>query len=254
MSPDREALEAALAAAPDDPTPHAAYADLLLDAGDPRGELIRLQLALDDETLPDGQRQAMTAAVADLIRQHEAEWLGPLAGFVAAANAHIFPQAEVWWRWGWVYDLTVMNLTRDLVSAAAACPTARLLRTFVGYSGSAPLTRVGLRQLLGFLARTPLGSLRLSLPGLGDPAADEVVKSGLVGRLTTLQLRNSAITDAGAEVLARCPDIGTLRLLRLEDNLLSPLGRDALARVGVAVRYGRQEFAGGSRLVPRGPS
>lgn len=60
-------LERPLATWPDDPTPYLVYADWLSEHGDPRGELIRLQLAL--EATPDDpallQRQA---ALLDLHR------------------------------------------------------------------------------------------------------------------------------------------------------------------------------------------
>src|SRR4051794_41971085 len=44
----REMLEAAIAADFDDLAAHAAYADLLAEQGDPRGEYIQLHLALED--------------------------------------------------------------------------------------------------------------------------------------------------------------------------------------------------------------
>ena len=48
MSSTRDALEAALAANPDDVVAHAAYADLLIEEDDPRGEYIRLLLELEE--------------------------------------------------------------------------------------------------------------------------------------------------------------------------------------------------------------
>jgi uncharacterized protein (TIGR02996 family) len=44
----REALEAALVENPDDLAAHRAYADHLMELGDPRGEFIQVQLALED--------------------------------------------------------------------------------------------------------------------------------------------------------------------------------------------------------------
>ncbi len=55
---------------PDDPELLAIYADLLQQAGDPRGTLIALQLADDDES-----RRAARA----LLKVHQRDWLGPLA-------------------------------------------------------------------------------------------------------------------------------------------------------------------------------
>src|SRR5262249_5265412 len=47
-SPAQLALEEALAEDPDDRAAHAAYADHLAERGNPRGELIQVQLALED--------------------------------------------------------------------------------------------------------------------------------------------------------------------------------------------------------------
>src|SRR6516165_4891056 len=53
----REALEEALAANPDELASHMAYADYLGEQGDPRGEYIRTQLALEDESKPAAERK-----------------------------------------------------------------------------------------------------------------------------------------------------------------------------------------------------
>ena len=56
MSSLRAALEDAIAANPDDRAAHSAYADLLTEEGDPRGEFIAVQLALEDESLPPAEQ------------------------------------------------------------------------------------------------------------------------------------------------------------------------------------------------------
>jgi uncharacterized protein (TIGR02996 family) len=65
------ALLAQIHAQPDDNGPRLAYADLLHQQGDPRGELIALQLLARD---PERQRALLAA--------HGAAWLGPLAQVV----------------------------------------------------------------------------------------------------------------------------------------------------------------------------
>src|SRR3954453_17448027 len=78
----RQALEQALVENPDDRAAHAAYADLLTEQGDPRGEFISVHLALEDETRPPGERNRLQAREAELLRAHEREWLGDLAPFL----------------------------------------------------------------------------------------------------------------------------------------------------------------------------
>jgi len=70
-APTERDLLAAIHADPDDDAPRAVYADYLADRGDPRGELIALQLAGRD---PDRQRA--------LLHEHHVDWLGPLAAIV----------------------------------------------------------------------------------------------------------------------------------------------------------------------------
>ena len=74
-----EDLLAAVRERPDDDAALEIYRDHLLEKGDPRGELIALQLApsLDEA----GKRR-----LAALLRKHRKEWLGPLAGVAARAT------------------------------------------------------------------------------------------------------------------------------------------------------------------------
>ena len=71
---DLEALHAAVYAAPDDDAPRAVLADALQDAGDPRGELIALQLR---EHAGDATSEMRERARA-LVRKHGKTWLGEL--------------------------------------------------------------------------------------------------------------------------------------------------------------------------------
>src|ERR671932_402591 len=59
LSPTQKALEQALAENPDDRAAHSAYADYLAEQGDPRGELIQTQLAMEDPGRPPAERQQL---------------------------------------------------------------------------------------------------------------------------------------------------------------------------------------------------
>src|SRR5262245_8637123 len=76
----RAGLEAALADNLDDVAAHMAYADLLSEEGDPRGEFIQVQLALEDERLPRQDRKRLQEREKALLAAHERDWLGDLAG------------------------------------------------------------------------------------------------------------------------------------------------------------------------------
>jgi|GEM_PF-7059535 len=116
-------LLARIYARPDDDALRAVYADWLVERGEPRGELISLQLGPSSE--------AVRKREAQLLGQHGAEWLGPLArvcesyrferGFLSEARVHpgraLALAAERSWatlRTLWIWD-------RD-----AALPTALL--------------------------------------------------------------------------------------------------------------------------------
>ncbi len=57
----REAFEQAIREGPDDLASHAACADWLQEQGDPRGEFIRVQLALEDGGRPTSAGSSMPA-------------------------------------------------------------------------------------------------------------------------------------------------------------------------------------------------
>lgn len=75
----KELLEESIRANPEDRAAHAAYADLLMDEGDPQGEFIQVQLALEDESLPAAERKKLQKREKELLKKHAAEWLGALA-------------------------------------------------------------------------------------------------------------------------------------------------------------------------------
>ncbi len=132
MSDTRAALEAALAADPDDLATHSAYADLLIEEGDPRGEYIRLQLAAEDKDQPADRLRAMEQQAFELRQKHEKEWLGPLAdasprGLARAVGEMVAENVGVTFRRGWVHRVEVGRLTDEIVAAIATAPLARLL-------------------------------------------------------------------------------------------------------------------------------
>jgi uncharacterized protein (TIGR02996 family) len=78
----RQALESALAAEPDDLGAHMAYADWLTEHGDPRGEFIQVQLALEDPKRSARERERLRRREQELREAHEREWLGGLAPYL----------------------------------------------------------------------------------------------------------------------------------------------------------------------------
>jgi uncharacterized protein (TIGR02996 family) len=123
-SPLRAALEAALFENPDDRAAHMAYADHLMELGDPRGEFIQTQLALEDESLSAEQRKALRKREKALLRKHERTWLGALAGYwidrldgEEPSYGYEEPN-ELTWSRGWVDSLTFYDGSSEPTEAA----------------------------------------------------------------------------------------------------------------------------------------
>jgi uncharacterized protein (TIGR02996 family) len=143
VSDMRQALEGALDTNPDDLASHMAYADWLAERGDPRGEFIQVQLALEDEGKPADERKRLQQREQELLAAHEGEWLGGLAPVLLDRKnisehrrKHGFVNR---WRWarGWVEDLYLCVFDLPTARALADCPATRLLRRlhvdFCGY-------------------------------------------------------------------------------------------------------------------------
>ncbi len=128
-APMRAALEAALVAGPDDLAAHMAYADFLTEQGDPRGEFIQTQLALEREGLPAEDRKQLQKREAALLKKHSAEWLGKLGPHLAD-EFFPFPTVEYRFARGWIDQLTLHCLTPDLAYDVATEPALRLVRQF----------------------------------------------------------------------------------------------------------------------------
>ncbi len=123
----RDALESALVENPDDLAAHFVYADYLREQGDPRGEFIQLQLALEDPRLREAERSRLRARANELLREYERDWLGILAND---------PHLEYRFARGWLDTLIVRHIPdgvhrADLGRWLCLAPAMRLLRKLV---------------------------------------------------------------------------------------------------------------------------
>ena len=118
-------LEAQLARASDDAGLCAVYADWMTERGDPRGELISIELALE----ADPHSSSLHIRRAQLHEQHDAGWVGPLL---------VSNRVRLEWRRGWI-DKVALGDTRSrrldpaprhdkLYAALRELPAAALVR------------------------------------------------------------------------------------------------------------------------------
>jgi uncharacterized protein (TIGR02996 family) len=61
---------------PEDRTTYSAYGDLLLENGDPRGEFVQVQLALEEEGRKPAERKKFQEREKQLLEKHAAGWVG----------------------------------------------------------------------------------------------------------------------------------------------------------------------------------
>jgi uncharacterized protein (TIGR02996 family) len=121
----RDVLEETLFANPDDLASHAAYADHLTEQGDPRGEFIQLQLALEDYSRTPEQRRELAEREEQLFQKHGREWLGKLAPYLLdkRRETNKFRFAR-----GWLDTVQFQEVDLDLARILAKSPQTRLLR------------------------------------------------------------------------------------------------------------------------------
>jgi uncharacterized protein (TIGR02996 family) len=131
-------FERAILENPADGTIWRAYADYLAEEGDPRGEFMQVQLALEEESRPAVERKKLQAREKALLKEHEKEWLGELAPHLLDNGGHRDqedygdPDRRPWtehrWGGGFLASLRVQCLTRTFAQTLAAAPAARFLR------------------------------------------------------------------------------------------------------------------------------
>lgn len=134
----RAVLEAALVENPDDLATHRAYADYLQEQGDPRGEFIQVQLALEEPTRTPAERRVLERRERELLNEYGREWLGILADELLRMREESEEESnrcyEIHFARGWLdriacsaADTRPSNLGKMLIEA----PEVRLLRELI---------------------------------------------------------------------------------------------------------------------------
>jgi uncharacterized protein (TIGR02996 family) len=197
-------------------------ADELAERGDPRGELIHVQLRL---AAPGGESPALRARERELLQRHGQGWIRPLQEIVAERRGH----AMFGFRGGFVEDVAI-----DCAIAAESLPRLVAL---------APIKRVALRGAtrdhLPRLAQVAeLGKLvLLDLSGTFlDARVLGLFLEGAGPRLAALEgliLQRNLLGPQAATALASARGLAALRDLDLRHNSLGLPGVEALTRPGV---------------------
>jgi uncharacterized protein (TIGR02996 family) len=232
MSSLRDALEAALVEDPDDLATHRAYADYLQEQGDPRGEFIQVQLALEDPERTPEERQELERREKELLAEYGREWLGILAEELLGPGGKGGDENwyyEIRFVRGWLDRIVHHTALRsdNLGKLLFQTPESRLLSKLVLHF----IDLAGVRAIVQSPYLHNLTHLQVRCSNLGDVGCTEIVTSGILKRLKILDLRIGEITDAGARIFADCLDLHRLEFLDIENNGLTQAGIDALRRI-----------------------
>lgn len=192
----REALESALVENPDDLATHCAYADYLQEHGDPRGEFIQLQLALEDPQRTEAQRRRLQVRADELQQTHQREWLGVLAdellgntnGREEDASATERPY-EIRFHRGWL-DRIIRRADHGCSShlgfLMCHAPATRLLRSLILEFDDGVVDQLNQSPYLGNLRVLQLGS-RFAAEDLGQLFLPKTALYKLVVNLPRLE-------------------------------------------------------------------
>jgi uncharacterized protein (TIGR02996 family) len=229
-----EAFLRAIIENPDDDGLRLMYADWLEEHGDPRGEFIRVQVALAGMPEHYPRRGELEARERALLKEHRVEWLGPLRdlaedrqfqpgarfcrGFVEelTVKATVFlEEAEHLFRLAPVRRVCLLK-AGNRVQKLANCPLLARL-TGLGFWFS-PIDVTGLQLLL---ASPYLGNLKeLELVGadFGVAGVRALAEWSSLARLTKLDLGATHVSDDAIEALAASPYVRNLQSLGLSNN------------------------------------
>lgn len=212
-------------AEPDDDVPRLVLADWLQDQGDPRGELIALQMQRHRLAADDTRQIELARRERLLLRRYIFDWLGPLVNLVSEWRferglLHLEARAE-----------RLLGGLSDQPTIDAVLPWMERLRLTEARPGYA--ARIAISPLLDHLVCLDLADNRLN--------SGHIVLLARSPRLATLRrlnLRGNRVGADGGMALAVSPHLAGLRQLDLAGNPLDDHSRAALvARFGERVRF-----------------
>jgi uncharacterized protein (TIGR02996 family) len=261
MAPDEAAFLDRVCADPDDDAPRLIFADWLDERGDPRGEFIRVQVALAQLSAGDRRRGPLLDREAALLARFHKPWSDPLRGiagwtefrrgFVETVNieartfllkaADLFHLAPV----RHIRFLDVGSSLEHLMD----CPQLARLTALTVYAQHIDdrLTRA--------LTESPyldgLRSLNVGRNRIGDRGVERLAWSPRFRRLTALDVSDNTVGDGGAKAAAESSNLSNLESLELRRNELTRAGLGYLCSSGVLARLRHLGLAQNHVRTPR---
>jgi len=227
-----------ICADPEDDGPRLVFADWLDERNDPRGEFIRVQVALARTAADDPRARDLRDREATLLARYQAPWSDRLRGmapwtefrrgFIETVNveARVFlRRAGELFRLAPVRHVRFLDVGSTLDRLMQSPHIARLSAlTIYAQHIDERLTRA--------LVESPhLGGLRSLIIGrnrVGDRGAERLAWSPRFSSLATLDLSDNALGDTGVRAIADSTNLSGLVSLELRRNELSRFGLGAL--------------------------
>lgn len=245
MQTEAEAFLQRIRAYPDDDAPRLIFADWLDERGDPRGEFIRVQLALarsDDETassLGREERGKWEQRQRELLDAHREEWTATLQGlatgakfrrgFVEEVNVtarQLVGRANELFATGPIRHVHLLDVGSHLAAALQCHYLSRLnaLTIHAQHAGESLARAVAQSQHL-----SGLKALCLSRNRFEADAVSHLATSPVLANLEELDLGENELGELGARTLAASPHLGGLCRLELKANHIGPMGAEVIA-------------------------
>ncbi len=226
----RKALEDALVEDPDDRAAHMAYADFLTERGDPRGEFVGVQLALEAPDSPAKQHKELKKREKALLKEHRDQWLGPAWEWLGAKHV-----AAVRFARGWLDEACLVKPHLDLAKLLAGSAEFRLLRVLRVMDEYPERSFDGGKEYaaLHALLKSPyLGNVRRLV--IGEPDRDDPIPhpdgSAVADALSRMpRLEELSVCARGVDAGELFRTAAKLERLRTLHLALVPVDNDACA-------------------------
>ncbi|MBI1311178.1 hypothetical protein GC176_07710 [bacterium] len=227
----RDKLEKKIVDKPDDLARHEELAAWLEANGDePRAELIRLHIAMENTHLNREKRFELELVERRLLEAHGRKWIGELGDFVllkptSEQNYRLRHGCKVLWYRGWVRGLQLDELTLKLSKVLLHAPEMRLFNTLILTEPvNASCDYLHEWGLLEKLKHIDLSYGRISDKGAQTLAADRNIK-----KLDSLDLSGNQITEEGL-----APILKTFPKVQVDDQSPIEVSRDDVPAAEVA--------------------
>ena len=198
-----EKLEKKIFEKPEDLKRHEAYVAWLREnGGEPRADLIEVQIALENDKLTREKRFELELQERRILNAHGREWIGPLADFIMMRDIpgrrfQTKPGCEIKWYRGWVYGLTLDELTLKLSKVLLQAPELRMFSS-------------------------------LTLIDPVNASCDYLHEWGLLDKISELDISYGRITDKGALTLGADRSLKKLKSVDMTGN---QIGEEGLAAI-----------------------